>query len=399
MSCLARTLCYIRRKKMKSLLLLFLFLVINSMVLGTLGIRKVSLELAEELRKNAESKISLESMDVNHPFEEIDMQMIGGEPNVNWLNRISEIQIVSTTCIPVTGSEGSENVFTVHGYDNLEKDTPFADKVYRITEGNYPQGSEDIVVNQFLAEDNGIQLGDKITFEMSDGTEQETVVAGLFLSGMERSQTENVATVNRIENQIYGTVDFVNRLSGRTSFLNVAVYVNNPEQLTDTKEVLEKMYHDRATIGMTDNTFQKLKMMIGQTGRITFLIFVLTVTAGSLITGLLLAMWMRSRKTEIAVLISLGISKENILSQMILEEMILYFTAFVGAGIATKFLLPRISNSLAIMQGNSIALELSFSWQLGVLCIGLIGVVILTGISIFPYMKKPVKETLSEMEG
>ena len=191
----------------------------------------------------------------------------------------------------------------------------------------------------------------------------------------------------------------MNRLSGRTCFLNVAVYVNDPEQLTDTKEVLERMYQDRAAIGITDNTFQKLKMMIGQTGRITFLIFALTVTSGSLITGLLLAMWMRSRKTEIAVLISLGIAKGNILSQMILEEMILYFVAFVGAGIATKLLLPRISNSLAIMQGNSIALELSFSWQSGVLCIGLAGVVILTGIAIFPYMKKPVKETLSEMEG
>ena len=104
-------------------------------------------------------------------------------------------------------------------------------------------------------------------------------------------------------------------------------------------------------------------------------------------------------KRQIAVLISLGIAKGNILSQMILEEMILYFVAFVGAGIATKLLLPRISNSLAIMQGNSIALELSFSWQSGVLCIGLAGVVILTGIAIFPYMKKPVKETLSEMEG
>lgn len=399
MSCLARTICYIRRKKMKSLLLLFLFLVINSMVLGTLGIRKVSLELAEELRKNAESKITLESMDVNHPFEEADMQAIGDEPNVNWLNRISQIQVVSTTCIPIAGSEGSENVFTVHGYDKLEKDSPFADKVYRITEGNYPQGNEDIVVNQFLAEDNGIQTGDKIIFEMLDGTEQEAVVAGFFLSGMERSQTENVATVNRIENQIYGTVDFVNRLSGRTSFLNVAVYINNPEQLTDTKEILEKMYQGSAVIGITDNTFQKLKMMIGQTGRITFLIFVLTITAGSLIIGLLLAMWMRSRKTEIAVLISLGISKENILSQMILEEMILYVIAFSGAGIATKFLLPRISNGLAIMQGNNIKLERSLCWMLLVLCIGLIGVVILTGIAIFPYMKKPVKETLSEMEG
>ena len=399
MGCLERALCYIRRKKMKSVLLLLLFLVINSMVLGTLGIRKVSLGLAEELRKNAESKITLESMEADHPFEETDMQAIEEEPNVNWLNRISEMQVGSTTCIPVAGSEGSENTFTVHGYDELEKDSPFADKVYRITEGNYPQGSEDIVVNQFLAEDNGIQLGDKIVFETVDGREQEAVVAGLFLSGMERSQTENVRTVNRIENQIYGTADFVNRLSGRTCFLNVAVYVNDPEQLTDTKEVLERMYQDRAAIGITDNTFQKLKMMIGQTGRITFLIFALTVTSGSLITGLLLAMWMRSRKTEIAVLISLGIAKENILSQMILEEMILYFIAFVGAGIATKLLLPRISNSLAIMQGNSIALELSFSWQSGVLCIGLAGVVILTGIAIFPYMKKPVKETLSEMEG
>ena len=180
MSCLARTLCYIRRKKMKSLLLLFLFLVINSMVLGTLGIRKVSLELAEGLRKNAESKITLESMDVNHPFEETDMQIIKNEPNVNWLNRISEIQVVSTTCIPVAGNEGSENVFTIHGYDKLEKDSPFANKVYRITEGNYPQGSKDIVVNQFLAEDNGIQAGDKIAFEIFDGTEQEAVVAGLF---------------------------------------------------------------------------------------------------------------------------------------------------------------------------------------------------------------------------
>jgi len=384
----------------KSALLLFLFLVINSMVLGTLGIRKVSLGLAEELRKNAESKITLESMDVNQPFEETDMQAIMDNVfNVNWINRISEIQVVSTTCIPVAGSEGSEDMFFIHGCDKLENDSPFADKVYRLVEGNYPQKSEEVVINQFLAEHNGIQTGDKITFETIDKRNEEAVVAGLFLSGMERNQTENVQAVNRIENQIYGTADFVNRLSGRTSFLNMAVYVNDPEQLKDTKEVLEKMYQDRAAIGMTDHTFQKLKMMIGQTGRITFLIFILTVTAGSLVTGLLLAMWMRSRKTEIAVLISLGISKRNILFQMVLEEVMLYFIAFAGAGIAVKSLLPQISNSLAIMQGNSITPELSSGWKLLVLCIGLAGVVMLTGIAIFPYMKKPIKEILSEMEG
>lgn len=399
MGCLERALCYIRRKKMKSVLLLFLFLVINSMVLGTLGIRKVSLGLAEELRKNAESKIILESMDVNRPFGETDMQAIKDVPNVNRLNRISEIQAVSTTCIPVAGSEGSEDMFCIHGYDKLENDSPFADKVYRLTEGNYPQESSEVVVSQFLAEHNGIQTGDKIIFETADGSGQEMVVTGLFLSGMERSQTENVKTVNRIENQIYGTADFVNRLSGGNSFINVAVYVNDPEQLMETKEALEKMYQGRAAIGMTDHTFQKLKMMIGQTGRITLLIFILTVAAGSLITGLLLAMWMRNRKTEIAVLISLGISKKDILSQMVLEEMIIYSIAFAGAGMAAKFLLPQISNSLAIMQGNSMTPELSPGWKLLILCIGLAGAVALTVIAIFPYMKKPVKEILSEMEG
>lgn len=399
MDCLTRALCYIRRKRMKSVLLLFLFLVINSMVLGTLGIRKVSFELAEELRKNAESKITLESVDTNQLFEEKDMRAIEDAPNVNWLNRISNMQVVSTTCIPVAGSEGSEDMFTIHGYDRLENDSPFADKVYRLAEGNYPQRSEEVVMNQFLAEHNGIQTGDKITFETADKGNQEAVVAGLFLSGVERSQTENVATVNRIENQIYGTADFVSRLSGRTDFSNVAVYVNDPEQLMDTKEVLEKMFQERVAISMTDRTFQKLKMMIGQTGRITFLVFILTVAAGSLIIGLLLAMWMRSRKTEIAVLISLGIPKSDILSQMMLEEMIVYSIAFTGAGIVVKLLLPQISSGLAIMQGSSMTPELSAGRMLLVLGIGLTGVVVLTGIAIFPYMKKPIKEILSEMEG
>jgi len=399
MDCLARVLCYIRRKKMKSILLLFLFLIINSMVLGTLGIRKVSLRLAEELRKNTEGKVTLESMDRDYPFGETDMQIIENVPNVNWLNRISEIQVISTTCIPVVGSDGSEDVFYIHGYDKMENDSPFADKVYRLTEGSYPQNNEEVVINQFLAEHNGIHTGDKIIFETVGRENREAVVSGLFLSGTERSQTENVRAVNRIENQIYGTADFINSLSDRDSFINVAVYVNDPEQLIDTKEVLEKTYQDRAVIVITDNTFQKLKMMIGQTGRITFLIFILTVVAGSLITGLLLAMWMRSRKTEIAVLISLGISKGNILSQMMLEGMIVYSIAFIGAGIAAKFLLPMISNGMTIMQGNSMAPELPLSWMLLLLCIGLAGVMVLTGIAIFPYMKKPIKEILSEMEG
>ena len=54
---------------------------------------------------------------------------------------------------------------------------------------------------------------------------------------------------------------------------------------------------------------------------------------------------------------------------------------------------------MAIMQGNSMTPELSLGWMLLLLCIGLAGVMVLTVIAIFPYMKKPIKGILSEMEG
>lgn len=57
-------------------------------------------------------------------------------PNVKGLNRISEIQDVSTPCISVAGSEGSEDMFCIQGYDRLEIDSSFADKVYWLTEGD-----------------------------------------------------------------------------------------------------------------------------------------------------------------------------------------------------------------------------------------------------------------------
>lgn len=398
MDCVARAFCYIRRKKIKTILLLFLFLVINSMVLGTLGMRAVSFKLEEELRKNAESKVTLESVDVEQPFEETDMLVIEDIPNINWINRSSEIKAVSFDCIPVFGNETSEDMFYIHGYDKLENDSPFTDKVCRLVSGSYPQEQEEIVLNQFLAEDNGIWLGDRITLETVNKIKQEVTVVGLFLTGMERNQTENVETVNRIENQIYGTTNFVNTLSGNKRFLCATVYVNDPEQLEVTEDTLKELYKDRAAIGINNHTFQKLRLMTMQTGRITLLIFILTVIVGCSVTGILLAMWMRSRKTEIAVLVSLGISKKNILAQMLLEGGLLYAVAFVGAGIVTKFILPQISSNLDIMWESGITLELSFDWTVIILGIGLVSIIILTGIAIFPYMKKPVKEILSEME-
>lgn len=399
MNCFIRASKYLYRKKRKTILLLLLFLVINVMVSGTLAIRASSLRLAEELRKNSEGKIMLESLDRQSGFEEQDLQEIMAVENINWINRISEARCLSSQMFPVAGNAESEDLFAVHGYDELEKDSPFAEHIYRIVEGDFPQSRDEIVINKYLAEKNGIQVGEKILLQSMEQQAVEAVVTGFFLVGEEERQTDNVATVNRIENQLYATTDFVNTLSGVNSFINAVVYVNNPELLGNTSDILAEMYGGRAVISTTDYTFRKLNLTIEQTDRITFFILLLTIMVGCAVVGLLLAMWTRGRKKEIAVLISIGVSKGNIFLQMLLEESFLYGLAFIGAQVITILLLPVVGGKMEYLRGNSSMLQLSFGGMIVSLCAGLAGVMILTGISVFPYMKKQVKEILSEMEG
>ena len=380
-------------------MLLLLFLVINVMVSGTLAIRISSLRLAEELQKNSEGKVMLESLDRQNGFEEHDLQEIMAIDNINWINRISETRCLPSQLFPVAGNVESEGLFDVHGYDELEKDSPFAEHIYRIVEGNLPQSRDEIVINKYLAEKNGIQMGEEILLQSVEGQTVEAAVTGFFLVGEEERQTDNVATVNRIENQLYATTDFVNMLSGEKDFINAVIYVNNPEQIEDTADILAEMYEGRAVISAKDNTFQKLNMTIGQTERITFLILLLTIMVGCAVAGLLLAMWARGRKKEIAVLISLGVPKGNIFLQMLSEELFLYGLAFIGAQVITVLLLPVVGGRMEYLQENSFMLQLSPGGMIVSLCAGLAGVMILTGISVFPYMKKQVKEVLSEMEG
>lgn len=399
MNCFVRASKYLYRKKRKAILLLLLFLVINVMVSGTLAIRISSLRLAEELRKNSEGKVMLESLDRQSGFEEQDLQEIMAIENINWINRISETRCLPSQLYPVAGNVESEDLFDVHGYDELEKDSPFAEHIYRIVEGYFPQSQDEIVINKYLAEKNGIQVGEKILLQTMEQQTAEAVVTGFFLVGEEERQTDNVATVNRIENQLYATTDFVNTLSGGKNFINAVVYVNDPELLGSTSGILAEMYEGRAVISTMDNTFQKLNMTIGQTERITFLILLLTILVGCAVAGLLLAMWTRGRKKEIAVLISLGVAKGNIFLQMLSEELFLYGLAFIGAQVITVLLLPAVGSRMEYLQENSSMLQLSPSGMIVSLCAGLAGVMILTGISVFPYMKKQVKEVLSEMEG
>ena len=390
MNCLHRAFCYISRKRLKSLLLFMIFLVINCMVLGILGIHSASEEVMKDLRSNTESRVILEVRQQAGQFTEDDVQGILETPNITWINRLWSEQTGIPELTPVIGDEQSDQLFTLHLQNRVDKDSAFEEQIYRLVEGSFPSAGNEIVINQLLADQNGLQVGDVI-----QGTYR---ITGIFLSGTERQQTEKVAAVNRIENQIYIMAD-ENLSESCKGYTKVICYVTEPEKLDELVGAFDERYSEKAYVKTNDITFQKMRISIEQTGRITMFVLVITLITGCSVTGLLLYMWMRGRKTEIAVYVSLGLEKSNLFMQAVAEGLALYIISFVISEILAYSLLPQFSSSLGILEGAGGNWRADYAGNLLVLGCGMCMIVLLTVIAMFPYLKKHPKEILSEMEG
>lgn len=142
-----------------------------------------------------------------------------------------------------------------------------------------------------------------------------------------------------------------------------------------------------------------MKFVVAQIERVTKLIFALTVITSIFVVGMLLCMWMRNRKVEMAIFISMGISKSEVFLQMVVEIVFLYsLGCFLSAGIFAV-LAPMLSTLMGKVDG--LILDIRFS-MLNVLKIWILGMGILsviTFIALLPNLKKKIKDTLSEMEG
>lgn len=399
MNCVERAMCYIRRKSTKSVLLLFIFLVANCTILGTLSILDTSALINDEIRKQTNSKVTVESIETDHGIIEQDVQEILNFANVNSVNRVTNSIVYASHFVPVAGSdENVEGKVWLHGFDDLEKDSPFAENVCRIVEGNFARKDNEVVINQYLAEYNQIEIGDTISFFLESGETLNATVTGFYLTGNERQQTENVYSINRIENQIYSSISLIQRFD-EGKYEKIVAYVDNPELLSDTAERIEDCFGDSVVIRTQDTMYQKMKFVVAQIERVTKLIFALTVITSIFVVGMLLCMWMRNRKVEMAIFISMGISKSEVFLQMVVEIVFLYsLGCFLSAGIFAV-LAPMLSTLMGKVDG--LILDIRFS-MLNVLKIWILGMGILsviTFIALLPNLKKKIKDTLSEMEG
>lgn len=165
MNFVKRAMCYVRRKSGKSVLLFFLFLVADITILGTLAILDTSSGINDEIRRQTNAKVVIESLEVNRSLTEQDYLKLLDIDSINSMNRMAKCTLYPNGFAPITGADESEiGQVCLIGFDDMEKDSPFTENVCRLVAGEFAKDENEIVINQHLAERNQIEIGDELYF-------------------------------------------------------------------------------------------------------------------------------------------------------------------------------------------------------------------------------------------
>lgn len=396
---------YLCRKKSKTFILLLVLLFINSMILGSYMILHATEDSRITMQEKMGTKAVLEVKGSDRFITENEVGEIRDMDGVISVNRMADSAVYPVNFNPITNSDSEDEnnwKVTLLSYDELERDSAFSDLRYRLMKGDMiTEGSgKGAVINFALADANGLEIGDEMEVGTETGSVINVKIIGVFVAGSERNQMDTLPAVNRIENQIFIDNESYTGLSDNAGYRKIAVYTKNPDQIDVLVQELKDFLGSRAEIATADILYRQLEVPLNRIVRVMKFMLVFTLAAGVTITSILLCMWMRSRKREIAVFISMGKKKTDIFMQVFMETAAVFCLSVFGACVIGSGMAGIMKELL--MEENT-AVLLSVSLQAGDIaamffaggCIAVIAVC----ISLLPILRANPKDILSKMEG
>ena len=401
-----RGVLYLTRKRAKSILLLMIFLFVNSMILGTNMILHAAQSTEAAMKEKTKAKVVCEMADAGQPVTEEDARGIGNLDAVTSINRMGQQVAYLPELLPVTGNTSTEadnQKVSLLSFDDMETDSPFADQSFRLTEGRLigPDSQYCAVVNQGFAQANGLKVGDTFSLENEEGKKTTVEIIGEYLAGNETRQEKETPALYRQENQIYIDNTAYLELFGEKGFYKLSAYVSQPELLDSLAGEMQEIVGEKAGVTTSDTLYQQMKAPLTQITRVVSLMRLLAFGTGTAVVSLLLCMWMRSRQKEMAVFLSMGEGKSVVFWQALLESAVVFLIALLGAcalgaaaaGWMQKLLLATVDTGTSL----TVTLQAGDIAQL----LGIGGAVVGIGVllSLIPVLRSNPKDILSRMEG
>lgn len=392
---------YVTRKKLKSIILLLVILSMSALCLISLSIKDATNKASRETFKNITNSFSMEinrRANSGTPrgagnIKGQDIKKISESENIEYyVKRINSVaDLVDNDIVQTEQTLANESperarnfkrTVMITGVNDSEKETKFVSGAFRLVEGEHLANGDKnkVLLHKDLAEKNNLKLGDtiKVKSNLFDADNEkgadETVevkIKGLF----DGHNKGGVSVAQELyENTIISDIDTAAKVYGNTEdtavYQDATFFVKGDKNLDSVIKDLGKLdinWREYNLIKSTSN-YPALQQSISGIYSIADKLFIGSLIFAGTVVSLLLFLWMNARKKEIAVMLSLGISKANILMQFLAELIFISIPAFIGSYFVADRVGKKLGNDILNKVTGDIAKQIarqSASGQLG----------------------------------
>ena len=374
--------------------------------------------ISKNLYKDVNFGFTIESIDKsNKEIEKDTLKKINEVAGVNQKNYLyaKSVNVVDKKVVQenqnITITEemkNKSNLAMMNGITSTKNNIDFKSEVLKLEKGRHIEENDQnkILVHEKFASINNLNLGDKIKLEQN-GKNFEFEVVGIF-SGEKTNNFEGLSS-DFIENTVYTDYNSSQKLldySSNNKVTSVEYGVNNPTELDDIIKNVESLGINNISVSKSNKNYELVTSSVESITKLTNMIRIGSVIVGVVILSLVLMFWIRERLYEIGVLLSLGISKINLILQFVVETLMVTIFGFLSALGLEFILLKYLSSNITkvfsedlpkIISDELTKISINGSNIVGVIIVMITIVIISVVVALLPILKTKPKKILTQI--
>ena len=418
MSIFNRAYLYIIRKKVRNSILFFIVTLISLFLLSGSILNTTVGTISKNLYKDVNFGFTIESIDKsNKEIEKDTLKKINEVAGVNQKNYLyaKSVNVVDKKVVQenqnITITEemkNKSNLVMMNGITSTKNNIDFKSEVLKLEKGRHIEENDQnkILVHEKFASMNNLNLDNKIKLEQNSKTVEFEVV-GIF-SGEKTNNFEGLSS-DFIENTVYTDYNSSQKLldySSNNKVTSVEYGVNNPTELDDIIKNVESLGINNISVSKSNKNYELVTSSVESIIKLTNMIRISSVIVGVVILSLVLMFWIRERLYEIGVLLSLGISKINLILQFVVETLMVTIFGFLSALGLEFILLKYLSSNITkvfsedlpkIISDELTKISINGSNIVGVIIVMITIVIISVVVALLPILKTKPKKILTQI--
>lgn len=378
MNTLKRAFLYTMRKKTKTLILFLVLVTISTFILTGLSIYKavddsalslrqsvggsIRLELDENNRKNWQYQQAAGGMLVDYvgaPITDEDIQKIMSIDGIKAYNGLGDGSVFAKDFSFISGfSFGAGSDYSrLPSVTDSEYFNFFTRKAFQLVEGRHIKEGDDhvVLISTAIAEKNALKLGDTITVQCcyDSGNYPDVSLTIIGIYAYEADNEFNTTSTDK-RNRLIIDHKAMQEIMQRDVIQydnGVDFYVDDPremERITNQIKALDLDW-DSFTLTMDNSAYEAVASPLTAMQNLIVWLIVGCVAVSVGILVLILSMWIKQRRYETGILLSVGISKSRIILQYTIEVLMIAVVAF-GLSFFTSSLISQGVSDLIFHQ-------------------------------------------------